>query len=183
MTEKNRNPLKDTSVLILLGIAVMAGAICYAKGEKFFLWGVDASVSMTLDVLPKLGAAFLLAGFVEVLIPRDLIRKWIGDKSGLKGILIASLAGALTPGGPMTSFPLIAALYKLGADFSPLVAYLTAWELIAVQRIVIWEIPFMGIRFVLFRVLVSLVLPILAGMIARNLAMRFGGFVNTRKGS
>ena len=182
MTEKNRNPLKDTSFLIFAGIAVIAGAICYAKGEEFFLKGADASVSMTLEVLPRLVAAFLLAGFVEVLMPRDLIRKWIGDKSGLKGILIASLAGALTPGGPIASFPLIAALYKLGADFGPLVAYLTAWELIAVQRMVIWEIPFMGTRFVLFRVLVSLVLPVLAGMIARALAMRFGGLVRMREG-
>ena len=183
MTEKNRNPFKDTSFLIFAGIAVIAGALCYAKGEDFFRTGVDASVSMTLDVLPRLVAAFLLAGFVEVLMPRDLIRKWIGDKSGLTGILIASLAGALTPGGPIASFPVIAALYKLGADFGPLVAYLTAWELIAVQRMVVWEIPFMGIRFVLFRLLVSLALPVLAGMIAKTLATRFGGFVEMREKS
>ena len=183
MTEKNRNPFKDTSFLIFAGIAVIAGALCYAKGEDFFRTGVDASVSMTLDVLPRLVAAFLLAGFVEVLMPRDLIRKWIGDKSGLKGVLIASLAGALTPGGPIASFPLIAALYKLGADFGPLVAYLTAWELIAVQRMVVWEIPFMGTRFVLFRVLVSFLLPVLAGMIARAIAARFGGFVRMRENS
>jgi len=183
MTEKNRNPLRDTSFLVFSGIAVIAGAMCYAKGEFFFLKGVDASVSMTLDVLPRLVAAFLLAGFVEVLMPRDLIRKWIGDKSGLKGVLVASLAGALTPGGPIASFPLIAALYKLGADFGPLVAYLTAWELIAVQRMVVWEIPFMGTRFVLFRVSVSLVLPILAGMIAKTLATHFGSFNRMRESS
>ena len=183
MTEKNRNPFKDTSFLIFAGIAVIAGALCYAKGEDFFRTGVDASVSMTLDVLPRLVAAFLLAGFVEVLMPRDLIRKWIGDKSGLKGVLVASLAGALTPGGPIASFPLIAALYKLGADFGPLVAYLTAWELIAVQRMVVWEIPFMGTRFVLFRLSVSLVLPILAGMIAKTLATHFGSFNRMRESS
>jgi len=183
MTEKNHNPFKDTSFLIFAGIAVIAGALCYAKGEDFFRTGVDASVSMTLDVLPRLVAAFLLAGFVEVLMPRDLIRKWIGDKSGLKGVLVASLAGALTPGGPIASFPLIAALYKLGADFGPLVAYLTAWELIAVQRMVVWEIPFMGTRFVLFRLSVSLVLPILAGMIAKTLATHFGSFNRMRESS
>jgi uncharacterized membrane protein YraQ (UPF0718 family) len=183
MVEKKRNPLKDTSFLVFAGIAVVAGALCYAKGEGFLLKGVDASVAMTLEVLPRLVAAFLLAGFVEVLMPRDLIRKWIGDKSGLKGVLVASLAGALTPGGPIASFPLIAALYKLGADFGPLVAYLTAWELIAVQRMVVWEIPFMGTRFVMLRVLVSFLLPILAGMIARAIATRFGSFVKMRESS
>jgi uncharacterized membrane protein YraQ (UPF0718 family) len=183
MAEKNRNPLKDTSFLVFAGIAVIAGALCYAKGEGFFLKGVDASISMTLDVLPRLVAAFLLAGFVEVLMPRELIRKWIGDKSGLTGLAVASLAGALTPGGPIASFPVIAALYKLGADFGPLVAYLTAWELIALQRMVVWEVPFMGTRFVLFRLLVSLPLPLLAGMIARSLAARLGGFDKMREKS
>ena len=62
-------------------------------------------------------------------------------------------------------------------------AYLTAWELIAVQRMVVWEIPFMGTRFVLFRLLVSLPLPLLAGMIARSLAARFGGFDRMREKS
>jgi uncharacterized membrane protein YraQ (UPF0718 family) len=99
-----------------------------------------------------------------------------GDRDRLPG-------RGIDPGRPMASFPLIAALYKLGADFGPLVAYLTAWELIAVQRMVVWEIPFMGTRFVLFRLLVSLPLPILAGMIARTLAARFGGFDRMREKS
>src|SRR5512139_3339099 len=113
MAEKNRNPFKDTSFLVFAGIAVTAGALCYAKGEVFFLKGVDASISMTLDVLPRLVAAFLLAGLVEVLMPRELMRKWIGDKSGFAGLVVASVAGALPSGGAMAFLPVIAALYKL----------------------------------------------------------------------
>jgi hypothetical protein len=55
--------------------------------------------------------------------------------------------------------------------------------LIAVQRKVVWEVPFMGTRFVLFRLLVSLPLPLLAGMIARSLAVRLGGFDRMREKS
>jgi len=114
-----------------------------------------------------------MAGFVEVLVPKDLITKWIGEKSGIRGILIATAAGVVTPGGPMISFPLIAALYRLGADFGPLVGYLTSWELMGMQRIIVWEIPFMGIRFALLRFTVSLLLPIIAALTAQRLASRF----------
>jgi uncharacterized membrane protein YraQ (UPF0718 family) len=171
LSKKNKkNPIIDVSFLAFSALAFIGVAICYVKGEVFFLNGVDASLSTFKQVLPKLIGACFLAGFAQVLAPRDLINKWMGAKSGLKGITIATMAGAFTPGGPLTSFPLIAALYKLGADYGPLVAYLTSWEILGMQRILIWEIPFMGIRFALLRYAVSLVLPMIAGITARKVA-------------
>ena len=123
-----------------------------------------------------------MAGFVEVLVPKGLIHRWIGEKSGFKGIIIATLAGVFTPGGPMISFPLIAALYKLGADSGSLVAYLTSWELLGIQRIVVWELPMMGLRFALLRFVVSMILPVIAGVMARKLVLYVGGSFNVREG-
>jgi hypothetical protein len=62
----------------------------------------------------------------------------------------------------------------MGADSGPLVAYLTSWAILGAQRIFIWEIPLMGLRFASFRFGVSLFLPFLAGMTARRLAGRMG---------
>ena len=171
--KKKRNPFVDTSFLIFAALAAVAGAVCYSRGKDVFFEGVNSSLSLFLDITPRLSAAFLMAGFVEVLVPKDLITKWIGEKSGIKGILIATAAGVATPGGPMISFPLIAALYKLGADFGPLVGYLTSWELMGIQRIIVWEIPFMGIRFAALRFAVSLLLPIIAALTAQRLASHF----------
>ncbi|MDI7259066.1 MAG: permease [Thermodesulfobacteriota bacterium] len=151
-------------------MAVIVGSICYAKGRTVFFNGMDASFSMLIQVIPKMAAAFLLAGFIQVLVPRGLVIRWIGEQSGFKGILIASLAGMLTPGGPITSFPLIAALYKMGAGYGPLVAYLTSWEILGLQRLLIWEIPLMGMKFVSLRLMVSLLLPVIAGVTAKKLA-------------
>ena len=171
--KKKRNPFVDTSFLIFAGLALVAGAVCYSRGKDVFSVGINSSLSLFLDIAPRLSAAFLMAGFVEVLVPKDLVIKWIGERSGIKGILIATAAGVVTPGGPMISFPLIAALYRLGADFGPLVGYLTSWELMGIHRIIVWEIPFMGIRFALLRFTVSLLLPIIAALTAQRLASRF----------
>ena len=171
--KKKRNPFLDTSFLIFAALAVVAGGVCYSRGKDVFCVGVNSSLSLFLDIAPRLSGAFLMAGFVEVLVPKDLITKWIGEKSGTRGILIATAAGVVTPGGPMISFPLIAALYRLGADFGPLVGYLTSWELMGIQRIIVWEIPFMGIRFAALRFAVSLLLPIIAALTAQRLASHF----------
>jgi len=171
--KKKRNPFIDTSFLIFAALAVIMGGVCYSRGKDVFSLGVNSALSLFVDIAPRLSAAFLMAGFVEVLVPKDLITKWLGEKSGIKGILIATVAGVATPGGPMISFPLIAALYKLGADVGPLVGYLTSWELMGIQRVIVWEIPFMGIRFALLRFAVSLLLPIIAAITAQRLASHF----------
>lgn len=173
--KKSRNPFVDSSFLVFTLIAVVAGFICYLRGEKEFFRGLDSSFSMFLEIAPQMTAGFLLAAFTQVLIPKKFIRKWVGEESGLKGIVIASLAGSLTPGGPIASFPIIAALYSMGADFGSLVAYITAWELLGIQRILIWEIPLLGMKFVAIRVVVSLLCPVIAGLMARQLVIHFSG--------
>jgi uncharacterized membrane protein YraQ (UPF0718 family) len=79
------------------------------------------------------------------------------------------MAGAITPGGPFTSFPIVHALWVAGADAGALIAYLTAWALIGLNRLIVWELPLMGAEFTVIRTLACLPLPILAGLIARAL--------------
>ena len=47
----------------------------------------------------------------STLIPREVVSRLIGDQAGIKSVVIATIAGALTPGGPLTSFPVVVALY------------------------------------------------------------------------
>jgi len=102
---------------------------------------------------------------IQVMVPTEYVAKMIGEGSGIKGILIASVAGAVTPGGPFVNFPIVAALYKSGASIGPLAAYLTAWGIIPINRTLVWEIPFMGTHFAFARYLGALVFPLLMGLI------------------
>ena len=86
--------------------------------------------------------------------------------SGLLGVLIATLGGALTPGGPVVGFSIGAAALKSGAGAPQVIAYSTAWALYAIHRLVIWEVPMMPARVVWLRALVSLPLPFLAAGLA-----------------
>jgi uncharacterized membrane protein YraQ (UPF0718 family) len=91
----------------------------------------------------------------------------VGRGAGHRGILAGFVAGVLTPGGPLVSFPIMAVFYNSGASLSALVAYITSWSLFGFQRILAWELPFTGTRFLLARVLPTLVFPIVAGYVVR----------------
>jgi uncharacterized membrane protein YraQ (UPF0718 family) len=164
----------DKSFLGFTGISVLSAYGCYAiGGGDAVIEGLKAAWSMLALVGSRLLAAFILAGFVQVLLPKNLIIKWVGAKSGMRGILIATAVGMITPGGPMLSFPLVAALFNLGAGYGPLIAYLTSWGNLNFFRIAVWEIPFMGVKFTALRFFVSLTLPVVAGLSAQKLARFF----------
>ena len=50
-----------------------------------------------------------------------------------------------------------------------MVAFLSAWALLALHRLVAWEVPILGWRFAALRYASCLVLPFLAGLVARAL--------------
>src|SRR5260370_9774167 len=43
-------------------------------------------------------------------VPQEVVSRYFGQQSGLRALLIATVAGVLTPGGPMVSVPLMVAL-------------------------------------------------------------------------
>jgi len=106
-----------------------------------------------------------------VFLPQDLLSRWVGVESGKRGILIGTLAGGLTPGGPYVSLPVVAGLLRAGASVGIMVAFLTAWSLWAVSRLPM-EVGILGWKFTLIRIASTFFFPPIAGLIAQTL---FGG--------
>jgi uncharacterized membrane protein YraQ (UPF0718 family) len=160
----------DRAFWMFLVLATAAAVACWVvQGPEVFKAALHDDLGLMAVVFPRVLLALLVAGLVQVILPRDKVAYWVGSESGLRGILIATVAGALTPGGPMTSFPFVVALYMAGADRGSLVAYLTSWSLLGFQRFMVWEVPILGIDFALLRALANLPLPIIAGLLARKL--------------
>jgi uncharacterized membrane protein YraQ (UPF0718 family) len=157
-----RSPF-DTSTLVLAAAAVVLAALAYLKDPGLPLLGVKNGVAMLAFVIPRMVVALLLAGLMQVLVPQDFVSRHFGQGGGLRALVLATLAGVATPGGPMVTVPFMAALATSGAALSSLVAYMTAWSLFGLQRIIAWEAPLMGWRFVFARVVPSLAFPVIAG--------------------
>jgi uncharacterized membrane protein YraQ (UPF0718 family) len=165
-SEKFRLALRrsmDTSTVIMLAAAVVMLGAVYYKSPAAAEEGLSATGSLIVEITPRMIAAFTLAGLFQAIVPQEVIVRWMGHGSGAKGLLIGMTLGGITPGGPMTHFPVIASLYKMGVGVGPLVAYLSAWSLFGLQRVIMWEIPFLGPKVVALRIAVSLFFPLLAG--------------------
>ncbi len=151
--------------------AASAAALYMLRGPELFSATLTADLALIGRVLPRLAGAALVAGFVRVLVPPEVISRWVGGRSGWRGLIAATLAGLVSLGGPVTVFSLAATLRLAGADRGALVAYVTSWALLGVNRVLIWEIPLMGPDFALLRLAISAPLPVLAGLLARALPL------------
>jgi uncharacterized membrane protein YraQ (UPF0718 family) len=159
--------------LILLIIAIILGAVAWSKGgSSLALAGILGGASTLISVIPLLIAAFLIAGFTQVLIPPAAIEKWIGAGSGWRGIFIACLAGALIPGGPYVYYPIAGGLLKAGAGIGVLVAFISAKNLWSITRLP-FEIALLGVELTLIRYALTFIVPPLLGAIAEFLFGRF----------
>ncbi len=153
---------------IIMGVlAIVLLFIGYYKGQGQHISGMRSALNMTIEIIPLLAFAFIVAGMVQVLLPRELLAKWIGVESGMRGILIGAVAGGLSPGGPYVSLPIAAGLLRAGAGVGTMVAYLTAWSLWAVSRLPM-EVGILGWKFTLIRIASTFFFPPIAGLIAQS---------------
>ncbi len=158
----------DRTFWIFVVIAIVAGVACWVlEGREAVMESLESDVRLLIEILPRILAALAIAALVQVLIRREAVARALGEEAGAKGIALAVGAGAVTPGGPMTSFPLVNALQDAGGGRSALVAYLTSWSLLGFQRILTWEVPLMGLEFTAIRFLASLPLPFVAAAVSR----------------
>ena len=163
----------DGSLLVFALLALAAGlAVWFWKGPVAFDRAIDDAWALFQFIMPRVGAAVLIAAFLQLLIPREVVSRLISDQAGIKSVVIATIAGALTPGGPLTSFPVVVALYVSGANKGALVAYISAWAMIGFQRILVWELPLMGEEFTAIRVGASVLLPVICGSVALSLPVK-----------
>jgi uncharacterized membrane protein YraQ (UPF0718 family) len=160
--------------LILVIIITILAAAAYQQAGWSQVWkGFNSGFSILVREFLLLTAAFLIAGFLQALVKKEFITRWLGRESGLKGILLACLGGGLIPGGPYAYYPISSALLKSGAGLGVLIAFVTAKNLWSVSRLPL-EIAILGTSVTIRRYLITFLIPPLIGIAVEWI---FGGMI------
>lgn len=167
------NRALGTSFWVFFALAAASGTACWIiLGPDAFWQSLGEDAALIIELAPKLAGAAQVAAFVPILLSGEMVSRMLGDHAGFRAIGIAAGVGAVTPGGPITSFPLVAALRAAGSGDFALIAFVTSWSTLGMQRILIWELPLMGEHFTLLRILVSIPLPFIAAGMAMMIVRR-----------
>ncbi len=151
--EKAKKFLKRYKLFILL--LVVNFIILIVKPEvgiqSFKLTGKNA-----LEMLSVIPPIFILLGLLDVWVERELMVKFMGEGSGIVGILIAFILGSAAAGPLYAAFPVAIVLLRKGSRFFNVLIMIGAWSTTKIPML-LFEATSMGLKFTTIRFLLSLV--------------------------
>ncbi|MBN1385874.1 hypothetical protein JW968_02735 [Candidatus Woesearchaeota archaeon] len=115
---------------------------------------LEADFSHLLMILYFLPGFFILMGLFEVWVPKEAVVKRLGKASGVKGAVLSFMLGTVMLGPLYLAFPLAAAMRKKGARLLNVALFIGAWSTFKFVE-EIFELSFLGFRFLLLRLIVS----------------------------
>jgi uncharacterized membrane protein YraQ (UPF0718 family) len=169
LERRRRRPFDWSTALVAGSVLVCAVVVYFRDGWDRFTAVFLGDLHIFVDILPKMAAGCLIGVLSTLLIPREMVVRLVGAESGLLGLVVATFAGVIMPGGPVTVYPVAGAFLAVGADIGAALAFVTSWTLLGYARALVWELPFFGAHFVLWRMAVAPAFPIIVGLLGRYL--------------
>ena len=126
--------------------------------------GFANSIRIFFELMPVIFAALLISQSITLLLPDEIIIKWFGQESGIKGIITGGLLAGLLQGGPYAVYPILQSLLQKGAHISIIVTMLIGYGAIGLSRIV-YDFIFFEPQLVGLRLLITVPLTIISGLI------------------
>lgn len=150
---KALNILKKNKLLVL--VALVYGIIFIAAPQTA-MKSVGNSVYYLVEMLQVLPVIFLLTVVIEAWVPKELIMRGFGEKSGFKGNLLSLLLGSISAGPIYAAFPISKSLLSKGASVRNIVIILSSWAVIKVPMLAN-EAKFLGVDFMVVRWILTVV--------------------------
>lgn len=144
-----------------LGILVMFWRSIGMKSVGISLFSLK---EMALVIPP----IFVLLGLLDVWVPRKTMVKYMGEGSGLKGVILSIILGSAAAGPLYGAFPVAAVLMKKGAKFSNIMVFIGAWSTTKIPMF-LFEISALGAKFAVTRMLIDIPGIIVIGYILNKL--------------
>ncbi|WP_218917545.1 MULTISPECIES: permease [Paenibacillus] len=110
------------------------------------------SLKEMLLVIPPI---FILLGILDTWVPKEVMMKYMGEKSGWKGIVLAFLIGSAAAGPLYGAFPVAAVLMKKGVKFSNILIFIGAWSTTKIPML-LFEMSALGTTFAITRLLIDI---------------------------
>ena len=121
------------------------------------------------DVAAIVPAVLVLIALFDAWVPKELVERGLGRRSGARGVALALLLGTAAAGPLYAAFPIGVALREKGARTANLVIFLGAWATIKLPMLMM-ESAFLGTRFALLRLGLTLPGLVAAGFLLEALA-------------
>lgn len=121
-----------------------------------------------LDMLFLLPPIFILVGLLDQWVTKETLISYMGEKSGIYGVLFTLLLATVAAGPLYIAFPIAILLLKKGASVRYIVFFLGAWSTVKLP-VLLYEFTSFGLKFTLIHICFGLVFYYLTGILFEKL--------------
>jgi uncharacterized membrane protein YraQ (UPF0718 family) len=144
--------LKRYRVFIFVAAAIILLTIV---NNEIGIKALSISAYSLKEMLLVIPPVFVLLGLLDVWVPRETMMKYMGEGSGIKGIILAIILGSVAAGPLYGAFPIAAVFMKKGVKFSNILIFIGAWSTTKIPMF-LFEIASLGMNFAITRLLVDI---------------------------
>jgi len=147
--------------VLLLGIVAIIAP--HRAGEAVSTIGF--SLTEMLLVIPPI---FVLLGLMDVWVPREQLMRHMGDKSRVRGAVLAFTMGSVAAGPLYAAFPVATVLMRKGASTFNVMVFVGAWSTTKIPMF-LFEFAALGGTFAITRLLANIPAIFLIAMVLTRL--------------
>lgn len=124
--------------------------------KKLGIKAITVTAYSFKEMLMVIPPIFILLGLLDVWVPKETMVKYMGENSGLKGIILAMFIGSAAAGPLYGAFPVAAVFMKKGVSFKNILIFIGAWSTTKIPML-LFEATSLGLKFTLTRLFVDII--------------------------
>lgn len=136
-------------------IALVVIIITFIWNKEIGLKAIDTIKMSFKEMMMIIPPIFILMGLLDVWVPKDVMVKYMGEDSGLKGILLSIFIGSAAAGPLYGAFPIAAVFMKKGVKFTNILIFIGAWSTTKIPMF-LFELSSLGSKFAITRLMINI---------------------------
>jgi len=148
---------------LLLIFTLAAVILSFIANRKKTLEGLKMALNLFLNILPSFITVLIAVAFLLAFLPKEVLAKLLGEKSGAFGFVIAALLGSISLIPGLVAYPLSSVLLKNGASYPVIAVFITTLMMVGIVTLPL-ETKFFGFKVAFTRNLLSFIGALIIGL-------------------
>ena len=136
-------------------LAALAILIITLVNREIGMKAIETFTFSLREMIFILPPVFVLLGLLDIWVPKDVMVKYMGEDSGLIGIIISIFIGSAAAGPLYGAFPVAAVFMKKGVKLSNILIFIGAWSTTKIPMF-LFELNSLGPKFALTRLAINI---------------------------
>lgn len=140
----------SVTVWVINGFAVISLLVAFYTNRERGISAVKRGLFSFVRILPTVLIIVVIIGLLLGFVPPETIQQFLGDQSGVGGLLLTGSIGSVLQIPSIVAFPLAASFQEMGASVTITAVFITTLTMIGIVTLPL-EVTELGWRFAVLR--------------------------------